>query len=90
MSKCEHHNFHVQANINRLSKEEGGPITHYDAEMTIHCTDCGLPFEFIGLQCGMMPDRPTCNVNAQEARLPIKPKGSNLTAGIPGFMVRVQ
>lgn len=90
MSKCAHLNFRVDADINRITKGEGGPVEGYMADIRIKCTDCDLPFEFIGLDCGMLWDRPMVNPSAQVLRAPIKPKGLNLLPGLPGFTVRAQ
>lgn len=58
------------------------------AEVRIRCKECGLPFEFIGLECGLTFTGPACDPSAQEARLPIKPKGLAVLPGVPGFKVR--
>lgn len=93
VAKCLHLDHVVSAKIFRLVKDDQVPVeesvvTGWSAEIIINCKECGLPFEFIGLECGMMPDKPMCDPSAQELRAPIKPKGSLVMPGIPGFAVR--
>jgi hypothetical protein len=86
---CPHLNFNAVINCNRLTKGEDDPIVvAYNAEIRINCYDCGLPFEFIGVDAGMMPDKPMASVDAQELRAPIRPKGCKLLPAVPGFTVR--
>ena len=72
---CEHENFHANVAVGRLTKGDDGPVTGYTAEVRIHCAQCGLPFEFMGLPVGLLPDGAAVSVNAQEARLAIAPHG---------------
>jgi hypothetical protein len=64
-------------------------IVGYTAEIRIKCRECGLPFEFIGVEAGMSCEKPMASVDAQELRAPIRPKGCLLMPAIPGFAVRV-
>lgn len=73
MSVCEHLNFQASVGVNRLSAEEGGPITSYSADVRIHCAACGLPFTFRGFPLGLGINMPTVSVGGEEARLPIEP-----------------
>lgn len=84
---CEHENFECQARIGRLSTVEGGPITHYCANVTIKCTQCDDVFEFIGMPIGSSAYRPTCNMEGTEARFPITPKGQRPPEGLIGYSV---
>jgi hypothetical protein len=81
---CEHKDFHVHAAINRLED-----IGRFAADITIRCTECNLPFQFLGLPGGLHLDSPTCSVDATEARLPIVPYGESLMAfsGVRGFTI---
>lgn len=84
---CEHFNFKANVKVARLSKEDGGPIRNYFADIAINCQDCGLPFHFIGLQAGLDFDRPTVNINGTELRAPIVqgagPMQNNATFRMP-------
>lgn len=90
MSKCDHLRFKVNAEVNRLTEANEVTVIGYTADIRINCMDCGLPFEFIGVDAGMMPNKPMASVDAQELRAPIRPKGSLLLPAIPGFTVRAQ
>jgi hypothetical protein len=91
MSKpCEHNVFAVNANIGRLSQTEGGPITHYVAEITVKCDECGMPFEFVGLPLGVSAYRPTVSIDGLELRAPITPPGTKPPDGLLGFAVRME
>jgi hypothetical protein len=73
MSKCQHMNFVVNANVARLTDTEGGPVTGFDAAIKINCTDCNMPFQFIGLQKGSSFAEPMTSVDGTELRAPIVP-----------------
>ena len=86
---CKHLDFAASVVCNRLTKSDKEPeIIAYAAEIRINCANCGLPFEFIGVEAGLMPDRPMSSVDAQELRVPIRPKGLDLLPAIPGFRVK--
>lgn len=87
---CPHENFHAHVDVNRLSSEEGGPITAYSAEVRLRCMDCDEQFRFIGCPAGLLPDRPAVSVDESELRIPIRPASSDpdFGLGIPGFAVR--
>jgi hypothetical protein len=87
--KCDHANFHANVEINRLLDKDEKAVVGYSACVKIRCTECLLPFEFIGMSAGLSGAKPMVDVSAQEARLPIKPKGVLLMPGIPGFEVKV-
>ena len=70
---CEHMNFHVQANVYRLSDVEGGPITGFTTGIEVKCADCGLPFRFKGIPFGSHPAEPRLRVDGEELRAPIEP-----------------
>jgi hypothetical protein len=78
MNTCAHEHFQCVARVGRLSEVDGGPITGYTADITICCADCGLPFEFLGMEPGSSPVAPRCSIDAAEARLPIAPRGMRM------------
>lgn len=80
---CEHKNIQAYVDVNRIEDKKA-----FIAAVKIECTDCNMPFEFIGVEAGMMFDKPMCNVTAQTLLAPIKPKGSDVMPGIPGFRVK--
>jgi hypothetical protein len=88
---CKHFDHQVSAKIFRMVDEEDHEkVTGWASEIRIRCAHCGIPFEWIGLEAGMMPDKPMCDLHAIELRAPIKPLGSLVMAGVPGYKVRVQ
>lgn len=76
MKKCEHLNFKANVAVNRLSKEEGGEIKNYVADIKIQCADCGLPFQFLGLKPGVELQGARVSLDCLEASLAICPQGS--------------
>lgn len=90
-SPCEHNNFLADVDVNRLENKHG-EIHRYQADVRIKCTECGLPFRFIGLPAGMDLNGAAVSIDGQEARLAIAPKGEVLTpledTDIHGFTVR--
>ena len=93
-SSCEHLNFQAEVDVNRIKADEKDTTSphRWMADVRIQCADCGIPMRFIGLPAGMDLNSPCISVDAQEARLPIAPKGhvlSVLDPGKPsGFSVR--
>lgn len=87
---CPHGNFDVHAEVSRLSETDGGPVTGYSADIRVNCRDCAEPFRWVGLQAGLMRDRPMVSVDETELRAPIRPASSDpdFGLGIPGFAVR--
>lgn len=73
MLACEHENFRAEVKVGRLSREEGGPITGYCADVKVKCVACGLPFRFIGLAAGNHFAEPRVSVDGTELRAPIEP-----------------
>jgi hypothetical protein len=87
--ECQHMNFEARANISRCQRSETDPtIMAYFCELTVRCTLCGAPFEFIGLPMGLSPGGPRCSVDGHEARLPIKPKGEVMPLDVVGYDVQ--
>jgi hypothetical protein len=88
---CPHENFEAWVEVNRLKPTDGEPVNAYAADIRIHCRDCDEPFRFIGVQAGLMPNRPMCSVDETELRAPIRPASSDpdFGLGIPGFAVRM-
>jgi hypothetical protein len=75
---CEHFNFQVKAEVNRLTREEGGPVIGYGCDVTVHCRDCGLPFRWLGLPSGVSKGQPTTSIDGLEMRGLIAP-GADLS-----------
>lgn len=86
---CDHESFRAQCDISRLSTDEGGPITHYTAELRVYCAECGEQFEFQGLPGGYSAYNPTVDLGRGTANLPLMPPGQKPPEGLPGFAVQV-
>jgi hypothetical protein len=87
---CDHQNFHAEVKVGRISKGEGGPITHYVADVRVTCTVCNLPFEFVGVPTGFAFSGPHCSPDLQELRAPLRPAGASIVEeeAMPGFRIR--
>ncbi len=71
---CEHRSFITDAKIARLiDSEHIDKVTGYRCDLTIHCSECMMPFLFIGLPYGYKPDYPTVSIERDEIRIPIEP-----------------
>lgn len=75
---CEHLNFDGSIGVHRLSTVVDGPIDAYCAEVRIKCSDCGLPFEFIGVPQGLSGKQPMASIDFQELNCPIAPQGEKV------------
>lgn len=72
---CEHLNFQALVQTHRLRETDDGPITAYSADVRISCSDCGRPFQFLGLPTGIDTQGSCVSVDGLEARLAICPEG---------------
>lgn len=83
---CSHDNFFACANVTHM-KDTG----QYQADFKVSCHDCGKPFRFIGLPCGMDLNGAAVSIDGTEGRFAIAPKGEvqSVLEGAPqGFTVR--
>ncbi|AFK51903.1 hypothetical protein [Tistrella mobilis] len=71
---CKHLTFDATVTVARLED-----IGQYRAEVRIHCSDCGLQFQFLGLTPGYQPAAANVSLDGLEANLAIAPKGSHPT-----------
>jgi hypothetical protein len=67
-SDCIHPDFHATVTVNRI--EDSGQFL---AELKIHCLQCGLPFQFLGLPLGLDMRGAMMSIDGREARLAIAP-----------------
>ena len=68
---CDHKDFAVEAAVNRL--EDTG---QFMMDLTVRCTECGVPFQFMGLEPGLDLQGAKVDLEGTTARLAIHPKGS--------------
>jgi len=64
--KCKHETFEAHVRVNRL-KDSG----RFNADVKIHCTQCGEPFRFLGLPAGLDLNGAAVSADGTEARLAI-------------------
>lgn len=71
---CKHEQFMTESKVFRLTDDvDSDKITGYCADITIHCSQCMKPFQFIGLPMGLSKSYPTTCPEGIELRVPIKP-----------------
>lgn len=68
---CEHRDFQANVCIARL-EDTGGFV----AEITVRCTECDTPFQFLGLQPGLDTQGASVSIDGLEARIAISPQGA--------------
>ena len=87
---CEHESFDADVQVARMPSVEGGPINRYSASIRIKCVQCGTPFRFIGLPCGIDLNGAAVSIGGTEGRFAIAPKGEVITPleGVTGFTAR--
>jgi hypothetical protein len=71
--ECAHESFQATTSVGRLSRVEGGPVTGYTADIAIKCSECGLPFRFIGIAAGNHHAEPRVSIDGTELRAPLEP-----------------
>ncbi|MCH8180244.1 MAG: hypothetical protein IIA02_10740 [Proteobacteria bacterium] len=67
---CKHMNFDASVDVCRI--EDKG---RFMAEIRIHCKDCGVPFQFMGLNPGLDFNGATVSLDGLEANIGIHPQG---------------
>lgn len=68
--RCAHTRFHAHVAVNRI--EDRGAFA---ADVRVWCANCGLPFQFLGLEPGLDMQGARVSVDGTEARLAICPQG---------------
>lgn len=74
-STCEHLDFHASVDVGRLTSVEGGPVTSFVADITVQCSQCGKPFQFLGLAPGVDTQGARVSLDGLETRIAITPEG---------------
>jgi hypothetical protein len=76
---CRHFNFHADVKVARLEDAADTAIpkriNSFMAEITVRCSDCGTPFEFMGLESGCDTHGARVSLDGLEAFIAITPKG---------------
>lgn len=68
---CAHEQFDAKVEVDRI--EDAG---RFMAGIKITCLQCGLPFQFRGLEPGLHMDGARVSVDGIEARIAIVPQGA--------------
>lgn len=87
---CEHRNFAVHADVNRLTRTDDDPaVIAYMADLRVNCADCGEPFRWTGLQAGLSQARPMCNLDETVMAAPLRPASADpdFGLGLPGYAI---
>jgi len=80
--KCNHENFFANVKVGRiLDDKTETKVEAFTADVTVECADCKTPFQFIGLQPGLHPDKPTVSIDRLELRAPIQPNDGTIFGG---------
>jgi hypothetical protein len=69
---CAHHNFKCDCKVARL--EDSG---RFMLEVTVVCTECNKPFQFLGLKPGLDMDGARVSIDGLELNIAICPEGSS-------------
>lgn len=86
MTACKHENFAANVKVARL--EDSG---RFMAEIRISCTECGAPFQFLGLEPGLDLQGARVSIDGLEANIAIAPEGTQpsplqqMVHGVRGF-----
>lgn len=85
MSTCPHMNFEATVAVARIED-----VGRFVAEVKIHCIECGLPFQFLGIEPGFNYEAPTVALDGLLANLPICPQGVRPTPlqGLAGYTIK--
>jgi hypothetical protein len=70
---CPHLNFAAQVNVARITDDKTGNLLYFTTEIRVECAECGLPFHFKGLPCGLNPHGAAMSPDGLEARISIGP-----------------
>jgi hypothetical protein len=84
---CRHENFRCACKVARL--EDSG---RFMLEVTVHCSDCDKPFQFLGQKPGLNFDGATVSIDGLVLNIGICPEGtkpSPLANFLRGFDVNL-
>jgi hypothetical protein len=79
LGSCKHMNFDAEVLVNRI--EDTGAFV---ADIRVKCSDCQLPFRWIGPEMGLDYRKPMVSVDRRELRAPIEPDVAESIARLDG------
>lgn len=68
---CPHENFKANVAVGRIEPTPPAKGMRFCADVRINCTQCGVPFRFLGLPAGLDLNGASVSVDGEEARLAI-------------------
>jgi hypothetical protein len=68
---CKHEDFNASVHVARL--EDAG---NFMTGIIVKCAQCGMPFQFLGLEPGLDVGGARVSIDGLEARIAICPQGS--------------
>lgn len=76
--ECKHKHFYADVRVARITDEgqDDNPdaeIKAYIADVQVKCNECGIEFQFVGIEGGFNWNYPTTNVDATKVNLPMIP-----------------
>lgn len=82
---CQHKVFDAQCRVARIED-----VGRYVLEVSVRCTECDTPFQFLGMQPGFNYEHPTVRLDGLQADLPICPQGHqpNPFQGLMGYTIK--
>lgn len=84
---CAHHNFECDCKVARMEDS-----SRFMLEVKVRCTECGKPFQFLGLQPGLDFEGARVSVDGLELNVGISPEGarpSPLANMMRGYDIRL-
>ena len=81
--RCAHMTFSANVAVNRI--EDKG---RFAADIRIKCAECGLPFQFMGLEPGLDMNGARVSLDGLEARMAICPQGK-VPSPMDGFQLNI-
>jgi hypothetical protein len=85
MNICTHDRFTTVAEMARLVDPDTEEVVMLRVKLKVTCSDCGLPFRFVGLPTAESTKFPTVNPDATELRAPVEPAYAREVFGIPAL-----
>jgi hypothetical protein len=76
---CLHANFSADVKVARITDGDSGSVTNYVTELSVKCSECGMPFHFVGVDAGFGYLKPTCDFLGTTLYAPIA-SGESLPA----------
>ena len=75
---CAHLNFRAQVNVTRMTEDErpASPVRGFMCDITVNCAECGLPFQFLGLEPGLDTQGARVSIDGLEAHIALSPQGA--------------